>query len=197
VFATASTTDVLGDRPHRPRYAGSDEGVDSCRRPLGVDGDHDSVDANDVLRLAHERAHESTILGQLVDRTAWVTITQRAGIGELDDGLADRVESWLRGDVDAVMACVTDDVVFSPCGAARWRPTVGAKPSARSLPQTWATTRTSTLGDLVVAGDAVVGPWWYPPGPDGTTFRGLDLYTLRDGKIAAKDVFSKRTASEV
>ena len=48
-----------------------------------------------------------------------------------------------------------------------------------------------TLGDLVVSGDVVLGPWWYAPAADGTTLRGLDLYTMRDGKIAAKDVFQQ------
>ena len=106
------------------------------------------------------------------------------------------VEAWLRGDLEGVMACVTDDVVYSPSGA-------GEVATYRGHDEVRAIFATSvgddpdiTLGDLVVSGDVVLGPWWYAPAADGSTLRGLDLYTMRDGKIAAKDVFSKRTGAE-
>ena len=106
------------------------------------------------------------------------------------------VEAWLRGDLDVVMACVTDDVVFSPSGSGEVATYRGREAVREIFATSVGDDQDITLGELVVMDDVVIGPWWYPPGADGSTLRGVDLYTLRDGKIAAKDVFSKRTARE-
>ena len=115
-----------------------------------------------------------------------------------DDGAARHVvdafvEAWLTGELDGVMACVTDDVVYSPPGSGEVATSRGRDAVREAFASSVGPDPDITLGELVVAGDLVLGPWWYPPRDDGSTFRGLDLYTLRDGKIAAKDVFSKIT----
>lgn len=50
-----------------------------------------------------------------------------------------------------------------------------------------------TLGAVRAAGDRVLCEWSWPQAEDGTVLRGVDLYLVRDGLIAAKDVFSKIT----
>jgi len=103
------------------------------------------------------------------------------------------VGAWLGGDLDGVMACVTDDVVYSPSGAGEVATYSGRDAVREVFAASVGDDEEITLGELVEADEVVLGPWWYPPAADGSTLRGLDLYTLRDGKIVAKDVFSKRT----
>ncbi len=103
------------------------------------------------------------------------------------------VRAWLAGDLDGVMACVTDDVVYAPPGSGELVTYRGREAVRDVFAASVGPDADLTLGEVVVAGDVVLGPWWYPPREDGSTFRGLDLYTLRDGMIAAKDVFSKIT----
>jgi len=105
------------------------------------------------------------------------------------------VQAWLRSDLEGVMACVTDDVVFSPSGSGEVSTYHGRDAVRTIFVTSVGDDEEITLGDLVATGDVVLQPWWYPAAADGTTLRGLDLYTLRDGKIAAKDVFSKRSRS--
>jgi hypothetical protein len=50
-----------------------------------------------------------------------------------------------------------------------------------------------TLGAVIAIGDRAFCEWIYVGAADGTTLRGIDVYTLKDGKIAAKDVFGKVT----
>lgn len=94
------------------------------------------------------------------------------------------VEAWLEGDLDGVMACVTDDVVFSPSGPGEVPAHRGRDAVREVFASSVGDDRDITLGDLVATDDVVLGPWWYPPAADGTTLRGLDLYTVRNGKIA-------------
>jgi ketosteroid isomerase-like protein len=96
-------------------------------------------------------------------------------------------EAFNRHDVDAVMALMTEDVVFentspAPDGAryegqaavrAAWETLFAASPQAR-----FATEETIALGDRCVV------RWRYAWG-DGHV-RGVDVFRVRDGKVAEK-----------
>ncbi|AGZ39100.1 hypothetical protein AFR_04055 [Actinoplanes friuliensis DSM 7358] len=44
---------------------------------------------------------------------------------------------------------------------------------------------------IAVRGERGFGYFSYPVAEDGSTLRGVDVYTVRDGLIVAKDVISK------
>jgi ketosteroid isomerase-like protein len=101
-------------------------------------------------------------------------------------------EVFNRHDVDAVMALMTDDVIFentspSPAGerfqgqeAVRgfWESFFGANPGA-----------TFDAEDIFAGGDRATVRWvyhWDPENdPDGFV-RGVDVFRVRDGKVAEK-----------
>ena len=89
-------------------------------------------------------------------------------------------------DVDAVMAAMTPDCVIEdtcpPDGArhpgaaavrAAWEKRVAASPDA-----------VFTTEEIVAAGDRVVARWRYDYGRGHV--RGVDVFTVRDGLVAAK-----------
>jgi ketosteroid isomerase-like protein len=100
--------------------------------------------------------------------------------------------AWLRGDLPEVLACLNDDIVYSTSGrdgkavtyrgleavSAIFAEYVGDDPDLR-------------LGPVAAGDGRAVCEWSYPTADDGTTLRGLDLYTIVDGRISAKDVFAK------
>ncbi|MGX6608267.1 nuclear transport factor 2 family protein [Micromonosporaceae bacterium Da 78-11] len=48
-----------------------------------------------------------------------------------------------------------------------------------------------TIEPIAAAGGRGFGYWHYPTADDGSTLRGVDVYTVRDGLITAEDVLSK------
>ena len=98
-----------------------------------------------------------------------------------------------RHDVDGVMAAMTDDCVFentspAPSGTrhhgqaavrAAWDEFFRSSPNAGF-----------EVEDLFAAGDRCVVRWLYRWGPDGDDqpghVRGVDLFRVRDGKVAEK-----------
>jgi ketosteroid isomerase-like protein len=98
-------------------------------------------------------------------------------------------------DVEAVMATMTEDCVFEdtapPDGTehrgqaavrAAWRAFFDASPDARFETE-----------DAVVTGDRAVVRWTYHwgDGTDSGHVRGVDLFVVRDGKIAEKRSYVK------
>jgi ketosteroid isomerase-like protein len=101
-------------------------------------------------------------------------------------------DTFNRHDVDAVMALMTDDVVFentspAPDGEryegqtavrAFWERFFASTPSARFETE-----------DMFTAGDRATVRWRYTwTGADGTPghVRGVDVFRVRDGKVAEK-----------
>ena len=96
-------------------------------------------------------------------------------------------EAFNRHDIDAIMALMTDDVVFEntspgPDGErhegqaavrAAWEGFFAASPNAHFETE-----------ELFAAGDRAVFRWRYSWG-DGHV-RGIDLFQVRDGKVAEK-----------
>ncbi len=94
--------------------------------------------------------------------------------------------AWAEHDLDATLALVTEDCVFDSTGpapdgirhegrdAARraWRP-IFDDSSARFEPE-----------ETFAAGDRVVQLWRYEW--DGGHIRGVDVFRVRDGKVAEK-----------
>jgi len=110
---------------------------------------------------------------------------------------ADRFnEAFNRHDVDAVMAAMTDDCVFEsttpPMGTrvegpaavrATWEEFFAASPTAHFDAE-----------ETIIAGDRCVVRWRYTwTEDDGTrsAVRGVDVITVRDGKVAEKLAYVK------
>jgi ketosteroid isomerase-like protein len=94
-------------------------------------------------------------------------------------------------DIDTVAALLADDTVFENTGPAPdgrryegraavlefWRRWFAANPDARFDAE-----------ETIVAGERVTVLWVYRKVRDGTPWhlRGIDVFTVRDGKVAAK-----------
>lgn len=105
-------------------------------------------------------------------------------------------EAFNRHDVDGVMAAMTDDCVFegtSPPDGQRfagqaavravWEGFFGGSPSAHFEAE-----------EVIASGDRCVVRWLYRwVGEDGTPghVRGVDLFRVRDGKVAEKLAYVK------
>jgi ketosteroid isomerase-like protein len=102
------------------------------------------------------------------------------------------VADWLRGDLDAVMAYVADDVVFTPAGYGGTAITYRGRDEVRAaFAEQVGDDPALTFATPVGTADRVLGEWTYQPAADGTVLRGVDVYTFQDGLIVAKDVYSK------
>ncbi len=96
--------------------------------------------------------------------------------------------AWTRRDLPSVVDCLHPDVVYS---ASNGTVTTGRAAVATVFAQHIDSDPDLTLEPIAVRGDRGFGYFSYPAAPDGTTLRGVDVYTVRDGLIVAKDVLSK------
>ena len=114
-------------------------------------------------------------------------------MGETDplDVVARFGAAWAAHDLDAALAMLTDDCLFDGTGPApdgtphvgpeairaAWQPIFGDPSSSFEEEETFA------------AGDRVVQRWRYRW--DGGTVRGVDVFRIRDGKVAEKISYVK------
>ncbi|WMC10970.1 nuclear transport factor 2 family protein [Oceanimonas pelagia] len=103
-----------------------------------------------------------------------------------------------RHDIDGVMACMTDDVVFEGAAGpeAHGNRFVGADAVAAAFINVW-----TTMPDVqwkntshFAVGDRGVSQWTFCAStPDGRRIEadGVDLFTLKGGKLALKQAFRK------
>lgn len=118
--------------------------------------------------------------------------------GSLSD-LNDLFDAFNRHDADAAMSFMTDDVVFETLGGAEVHGTrIEGRDAVRDafagvwasfFDAHWETTNHTVTGDLGVS------EWIFRgTGGDGSRIEaeGVDLFTLRDGKIAMKRAFRKQ-----
>ena len=103
-----------------------------------------------------------------------------------------------RHDLDAIMAHMTDDVVFDvSVGPERWgRRHVGQADVRQGIADVFAIMPDGQWEEArhFVAGDRGVSEWVFRgTKTDGTRVEvnGCDLFTFRDGKIAVKDSYRK------
>lgn len=102
-------------------------------------------------------------------------------------------DAWEAGDLDKMMACVTDDIVYSasigpePGTTFRGREEVRAGIAAM-IAHDAATSMSTHL--LHEAGDMLFPLWTYRL-PGGGLARGMDVIGFRGGKICRKDGYRK------
>ena len=96
--------------------------------------------------------------------------------------------AWSRKDIDGVVGCLGADVVY--CGS-DGRTVRGREAVAAVFAEQLDGDPALTIEPIAVRGDRGFGYFSYPTADDGTTLRGVDVYTLRDGLIIEKDVLSK------
>jgi steroid delta-isomerase-like uncharacterized protein len=105
-------------------------------------------------------------------------------------------EAFNRHDPDALAALLTDDTVFedtSPqpdgrriegkaAGVAFWREWFARNPDARFEAE-----------EIIISGDRAIVRWVYHKPRNGKPWhlRGVDVFTVRDGKVAAKLAYVK------
>lgn len=105
---------------------------------------------------------------------------------EIEQLLTEFGQTWNDHDLDAALALTTDDVVFESTGPAP----DGTRSEGRdAVREAWAPIFADASSrfdgeELIVAGDRVVQCWTYR-WADGHV-RGVDVFTVRGGKIAAK-----------
>ena len=104
-------------------------------------------------------------------------------------------EAFSRGDVDAVMALMTDDCVFEntypPPDGERHVGQVAVRSSWERFFGNTVTPRFETE-EIFAAGDRVVCRWQFSwGGPKGGHVRGVDVFRVRDGKVAEKLAYVK------
>lgn len=96
-----------------------------------------------------------------------------------------------RHDAAAVAALLTDDTVFENTGPPPDGTRVEGKIAVAAFWEKWLTANADAMfeaEDVVVAGDRCTVRWIYHKRRDGKPWhlRGIDLFTVRDGKVAAK-----------
>ena len=109
-------------------------------------------------------------------------------------------DAWNRQDLDAIAALHTEDVVFENHTAGeRADGSAEVREHIRGIFERWPALRFRGRR-LYIAGDFAVSEWTATATrPDGTQIEwdGVDVFPLRDGKIARKDVYSTSHAARV
>ena len=101
-----------------------------------------------------------------------------------------------RHDAAAVAALLTDDTVFENTAPAPDGTRLQGKAAVAAYWEKWFVSNADAkfeAEDVVVAGNRVTVQWIYRKTRDGKPWhlRGMDLLTVRDGKIAAKLAYVK------
>ena len=96
-----------------------------------------------------------------------------------------------RHDAAAVAALLSDDTVFENTGPAPDGTRVEGKAAVAAFWEKWLITNADArfeAEDVVVAGDRCTVQWIYRKMRDGKPWhlRGIDVFTVRGGKVAAK-----------
>jgi steroid delta-isomerase-like uncharacterized protein len=144
---------------------------------------------------------------QALATTAGLVLGASSGRAEVADAdvlkLLDAfAAAWNRHDVDALMACMTDDCVFE---AAAGKEVAGTRSVGRDAVRRAYAAVFETYPDArwnqprhFVAGDRAVSEWTFT----GTTregakveVNGCDIFTLRGGKIAVKNSYRKQRSA--
>src|SRR5262245_33860131 len=95
-------------------------------------------------------------------------------------------DAWNSHDLDRALDLVTDDIVFESTGPAPDGVRAEGRSAVRTAWQPIFDDRASRFDveELVIAGDRAVQRWSYH-WADGHV-RGVDVFVLRDGKVAEK-----------
>ena len=142
-----------------------------------------------VAATASRRAHGMNMSGEQSPHTTDATSTTRIAVDRFN-------EAFNRHDPDALALLLTDDTVFedtSPAPDGRriegkaavvafWREWFARNPEARFETE-----------EIFVSGDRAVVRWVYRKVRNGQPWhlRGVDIFSVRDGKVAAKLAYVK------
>ena len=122
-------------------------------------------------------------------RNADTTVTTRDVVMRFNAAINDH-------DARAVAALLTDDTVFENTGPVPDGSRLEGKAAVAAFWEKWFLANADATFDaeeVIVAGDRCVVRWIYRKTRDGKPWhlRGIDLFTVRDGKIAAKLAYVK------
>lgn len=105
-------------------------------------------------------------------------------------------EAINRHDAAAVAALLSDDTVFENTGPVPDGTRVEGKAAVAAFWEKWLVSNADATFDaeeVIVSGDRCVVRWVYRKMRDGKPWhlRGIDVFTVRDGKVAAKLAYVK------
>jgi ketosteroid isomerase-like protein len=105
-------------------------------------------------------------------------------------------EAFNRHDADALAAWLTDDTVFEDTSPAPDGRRLEGKETVVAYWRRWFTHNAGAVfetEDMIVSGDRAAVRWVYRKQRNGQPWllRGVDVFTVRDGKVAAKLAYVK------
>jgi ketosteroid isomerase-like protein len=105
-------------------------------------------------------------------------------------------EAFNRHDADALAAWLTEDTVFEDTSPAPDGRRIEGKAAVVAFWREWFTKNADAVfggEDVIVSGDRGVVRWVYRKMRNGQPWhlRGVDVFTVRDGKVAAKLAYVK------
>ncbi len=105
-------------------------------------------------------------------------------------------EAFNRHDADALATLLTDDTVFEDTSPAPDGQRIEGKAAVVAFWRVWFTHNPDSkfeAEDVIVSGDRAVVLWVYHKLRNGQPWhlRGVDVFTVRDGKVAAKLAYVK------
>jgi ketosteroid isomerase-like protein len=105
-------------------------------------------------------------------------------------------EAFNRHDTDALALLLTDDTVFEDTSPAPDGQRIEGKAAVVAFWRVWFTHNADAMfeaEDVIVSGDRAVVRWVYRKLRNGQPWhlRGVDVFTVRDGKVAAKLAYVK------
>ena len=101
-----------------------------------------------------------------------------------------------RHDADALAPLLTDDTVFEDTSPAPDGNRIEGKPAVVAFWRSWFARNPDAnfqAEDVIVSGDRAIVLWVYRKLRNGQPWhlRGVDIFTVRDGKVAAKLAYVK------
>lgn len=105
-------------------------------------------------------------------------------------------EAFNRHDADALASVLTEDTVFEDTSPAPDGRRIEGKPAVVAFWRSWFSQNADSHFDaeqVIVSGDRAVVLWVYRKTRNGQPWhlRGVDVFTVRDGKVAAKLAYVK------
>ena len=105
-------------------------------------------------------------------------------------------DAFNRHDADAVAALLTEDTVFEDTSPAPDGRRIEGKGAVAAFWREWFVRNADAVFDaeeMIVSDDRAVVRWIYRKMRDGQPWRlrGVDIFTVRDGKVAAKRAYVK------
>jgi ketosteroid isomerase-like protein len=105
-------------------------------------------------------------------------------------------EAFNRHDAEALAAWLTDDTVFEDTSPPPDGRRIEGKPAVVAYWRSWFSRNPDAVfdaEDVIVSGDRAVVRWVYRKRRNGQPWhlRGVDVFTVRDGKVSAKLAYVK------